>query len=290
MHSFLPSIGFTNIKNRQQLEPIYRQILESPDRKFISTISADTCLVQFSKDFGERFGISLIGEMSKDGSISIEYYFPYVTSKLLTDDENIYVEKYSDKRAYAGVSSDFSLGMTLIFFITNIADYEKSLWMNRSNKYFSKVYFSGLSVNGMIILDVDDHSDKNTSYGNAKRSKLIEAAKKGDPDAIESLTLEDMDTYNTIGRRTHKEDVLSIVKSSFMPVGIETDHYAVIGTITSYIETTNSYTNESIYLIDVESNDLTFTVAINKNHLLGEPAPGRRFKGDVWLQGHIVNP
>ena len=50
MHSFLPSIGFTNIKNRQQLEPIYRQILESPDRKFISTISADTCLVQFSKD------------------------------------------------------------------------------------------------------------------------------------------------------------------------------------------------------------------------------------------------
>ena len=54
------------------------------------------------------------------------------------------------------------------------------------------------------------------------------------------LTLEDMDTYNTIGRRTHKEDVLSIVKSSFMPVGIETDHYAVIGTITSYIETTNS--------------------------------------------------
>ena len=38
-----------------------------------------------------------------------------------------------------------------------------------------------------------------------------------------------MDTYNTIGRRTHKEDVLSIVKSSFMPVGIETDHYAVIG-------------------------------------------------------------
>ncbi len=93
MHSFLPSIGFTNIKNRQQLEPIYRQILESPDRKFISTISADTCLVQFSKDFGERFGISLVGEMSKDGSISIEYYFPYVTSKLLTDDENIYVEK-----------------------------------------------------------------------------------------------------------------------------------------------------------------------------------------------------
>lgn len=75
MHSFLPSIGFTNIKNRQQLEPIYRQILESPDRKFISTISADTCLVQFSKDFGERFGISLVGEMSRMAQYPLSIIF-----------------------------------------------------------------------------------------------------------------------------------------------------------------------------------------------------------------------
>lgn len=288
MHSFLPSIGFSNIKNRQMLEPIYRQILQSPDHKFISTISSDTYMIQLSKDFGNGFGISLVGEMSEDGSISIEYYFPYVRSKLLTEDQNIYVEKFSDKMSYAGVSSDFSLGMTLIFFISNIADYEKSRWMNKSNRYISKAYFSGLSVNGTIILDVNDNDDNSKLYNNSKRNKLIEAAKKGDPEAIESLTLEDMDTYNTIGKRTRREDILSIVKSSFMPVGIETDHYAVIGTITSYIETANTFTDEPIYLIDLESNDLNFTVAINKNHLLGEPAIGRRFKGDVWLQGHIV--
>ncbi len=288
MHSFLPSIGFSNIKNRQMLEPIYRQILQSPDHKFISTISSDTYMIQLSKDFGNGFGISLVGEMSEDGSISIEYYFPYVRSKLLTEDQNIYVEKFSDKMSYAGVSSDFSLGMTLIFFISNIADYEKSRWMNKSNRYISKAYFSGLSVNGTIILDVNDNNDNSKLYNNSKRNKLIEAAKKGDPEAIESLTLEDMDTYNTIGKRTRREDILSIVKSSFMPVGIETDHYAVIGTITSYIETANTFTDEPIYLIDLESNDLNFTVAINKNHLLGEPAIGRRFKGDVWLQGHIV--
>lgn len=288
MHSFLPAIGFSNIKTRQMLEPIYRQILQSPDHKFISTISSDTYMIQLSKDFGNGFGISLVGEMSEDGSISIEYYFPYVRSKLLTEDQNIYVEKFSDKMSYAGVSSDFSLGMTLIFFISNIADYEKSRWMNKSNRYISKAYFSGLSVNGTIILDVNDNDDNSKLYNNSKRNKLIEAAKKGDPEAIESLTLEDMDTYNTIGKRTRREDILSIVKSSFMPVGIETDHYAVIGTITSYIETANTFTDEPIYLIDLESNDLNFTVAINKNHLLGEPAIGRRFKGDVWLQGHIV--
>lgn len=73
-----------------------------------------------------------------------------------------------------------------------------------------------------------------------------------------------------------------------MPVGIETDHYAVIGNITAYRETTNTFTNESVYLLDIECNDLLFTIAINKKDLFGEPAPGRRFKGDIWLQGHII--
>mgnify|MGYP003169792167 FL=1 len=288
MHSFLPAIGFTNIKNRQQLEPIYRQILSTPTSNQISTISSDTSLIQINKDFGDGFGISLIGEMSQDGALSIEYYFPYVKSNRINEDQNIYVEKFSDKSSYAGVSSDFSLGMSLIFFITNVADYVKSLWTNKPNKYFSKAYFSGLSTNGTIILDINKEFEQRNSFNNGKRNRLIEAAKKGDPDAIESLTLEDMDTYNLIGKRTRQEDVLTIVESSFMPVGIETDHYAVIGNITACNEKINSYTGESVYLLDIECNDLTFTVAINKNHLLGEPAPGRRFKGDIWLQGNII--
>lgn len=288
MHSFLPAIGFSSINNRQQLEPVYRQILQSPSKKIITTISSDTHLVQISKDFGDNFGISLVGEMSSSGALSIEYYFPYVNSQLATDHLNIYAEKYTDKSAYAGVSNNYNLGMTLIFFITNVADYEKSKWLNKSNKNISKTYFSGLSNNGTIILDINKSGDNNTKTSNHKRNKLIEAAKKGDPAAIESLTLEDMDTYNLIGKRTHSEDVLSIVESSFMPVGIETDHYAIIGNITACRESTNTFTNEKIYLLDIECNDLSFTVAINNKNLLGEPAPGRRFKGDIWLQGHIV--
>lgn len=289
MHSFLPAIGFSSINNRQQLEPVYRQILQSPTKKIITTISSDTNLVQISKNFGDNFGISLVGEMSSSGALSIEYYFPYVNSKLTTNHLNIYAEKYTDKNAYAGVSSNYNLGMTLIFFITNVADYEKSKWLNKSNKNISKTYFSGLSNNGTIILDINKSNDNdNTKTLNHKRNKLIEAAKKGDPAAIESLTLEDMDTYNLIGKRTHSEDILSIVESSFMPVGIETDHYAIIGNITACRETTNTFTNENVYILDIECNDLSFTIAINKKNLLGEPAPGRRFKGDIWLQGHIV--
>ena len=44
-------------------------------------------------------------------------------------------------------------------------------------------------------------------------------------------------------------------------------------------------TKEEIYRLRVECNDMVFTVAINKADLLGEPAPGRRFKGQIWMQG-----
>ena len=163
MHSFLPAIGFSSINNRQQLEPVYRQILQSPTKKIITTISSDTNLVQISKNFGDNFGISLVGEMSSSGALSIEYYFPYVNSKLTTNHLNIYAEKYTDKNAYAGVSSNYNLGMTLIFFITNVADYEKSKWLNKSNKNISKTYFSGLSNNGTIILDINKSNNNDNT-------------------------------------------------------------------------------------------------------------------------------
>lgn len=288
MHSFLSAIGFSNIKDRQKLEPIYRQILQSPTSKIITTISSDTSLIQINKDFGEGFGISLVGELSSGGELSIEYYFPYVNSKLLTISPDIYAEKYTDKTGYAGVTNNFDVGMNLIFFITNVADYEKSKWINKSNKNISKVWLSGLSNSGTIILDVVKKDDNpNVRARKNKRNKLIEAAKKGDPDAIESLTLEDMDTYNMIGKRSHSEDLFTIVESSFMPVGVETDHYAIIGSILSYKVAVNQYTNEPIYLLNILCNDLRFTVAINKENLIGEPVPGRRFKGEIWLQGKI---
>ena len=52
------------------------------------------------------------------------------------------------------------------------------------------------------------------------RNRLIQAARGGDEEAIESLTLEDMDTYTTISRRIQKMDVFSLVDTYFMPYGV----------------------------------------------------------------------
>ena len=49
----------------------------------------------------------------------------------------------------------------------------------------------------------------------------------------------------------------------------------------------NQVTQEQMYLLHLESNEISFDVCINEKDLLGEPAVGRRFKGNVWLQGRV---
>ena len=122
------------------------------------------------------------------------------------------------------------------------------------------------------------------------RNQLIAAARQGDEEAIESLTLEDMDTYTSISRKILKEDVFSLVDTYFMPYGVECDQYSILGEILEYTKTANKLTGEEIYLMKLNCNDLQFDVCINAVDLYGEPQAGRRFKGIIWMQGYINYP
>lgn len=292
MHSYLRAIGFSKITSRMLLEPVYRKVLAEPTRKTVTSVSADTKIIQLERDFGDGFGLSLVGEIAADGFLSIEHYFPYVTSDQLTNQERIYIEKHGDKEAFAGISDSYELGMTLIFFLRNIAQYEHTTWLNVSNLYMNKVYLSALSTQGKIILNISPQEDsghaEESGINQANRSKLLEAARQGDKTALESLTLDDMDTYSLINKRVRHEDILSIVDTNFMPYGIETEHYSLIGNILKVEEKVNSFTGEHIYILTVQTNDIAMTIAISKEDLMGEPAVGRRFKGVVWLQGLVV--
>ena len=90
-----------------------------------------------------------------------------------------------------------------------------------------------------------------------------------------------------ISRRAHKEDIYSIVESSFIPYGSESDNYTILGTIQEVEEHKNLLTGEELYELTVNCNDLIYSICINKTDLLGEPLLGRRFKGNVWLQGTV---
>ena len=49
----------------------------------------------------------------------------------------------------------------------------------------------------------------------------------------------------------------------------------------------NHLTEESLYVLRVETNELEFDLCVPVKEVLGEPAVGRRFKGNIWLQGYI---
>lgn len=290
MHTYLRAIGFRECKNRQQLEDIYRHTLNTPNRKIMTTISIDTSLLQFEKDFGKNFGLSLIGEYDIKGSLSIEHYFPYLKGDRFMQFENITIQKQTDKESYAGVCEDYHLGMTIIFYVINIADYAKSKWLNYSNRQITKVRFSALSVAGTILLGMH-HSKHQIAVelkGRNRRNQLLDAARNGDTDAMEQLTYDEMNTYTSISSRVIKEDVLSIIDTSFMPCGVECDHYMVIGNIYAVEKLQNIYSKEIVYNLLIEANGLMINVGINEADLQGEPKVGRRFRGEIWLQGVVT--
>lgn len=42
-----------------------------------------------------------------------------------------------------------------------------------------------------------------------------------------------------------------------------------------------------MYYLSMECNSLDIDFVISPENLLGEPAAGRRFKGNIWLQGEV---
>lgn len=142
----------------------------------------------------------------------------------------------------------------------------------------------------MMPINKNEQQKEKSKKASSERKQLLAQARMGNEEAIESLTLEDMDTYTTISRKIHKEDVFSLVDTYFMPYGVECDQYSILGEIIDVREKVNRITGEQLVIMSLECNELTFDVCINRKDLYGEPAVGRRFKGVIWLQGYINFP
>ena len=88
-------------------------------------------------------------------------------------------------------------------------------------------------------------------------------------------------------RRVEKEDILSIVETNFMPYGIECDQYTIVGTIMDVQKLKNDMSEEEVWKMELSVCNMSIDVCINAESLIGEPAVGRRFRGQIWLQGTV---
>lgn len=289
MHSYLRAIGFSTVKSRDELEKIFDIIMKQPTEKYILRKSDNEVFCEIFRDFAQHIGLAIRGEFNEKGAFHVEHYFPYYRGEQVTAKEDIVINKRVDTDAYTGMCDDLRLGVSLIFYLQNTINYlEHKTIYDKANRIMP-VSLAGLSLEGKVILGVntDEQMLRNQAAETKQRNQLIAEARKGNQEAIDSLTIDDIDMYAMISRRARYEDVYSIVDNSFIPYGSESDNYSIIGTILDCNLLKNSYTNEEIYDMQISCNELIYHICINKLDLLGEPKVGRRFKGNIWMQGKM---
>lgn len=290
MHQYLKSIGFGDIESKSQLYKILAQVEKEYTHHQLILEDEEMDYCEFQKEYGAGIGITLFGDMDILSNFKREYYFPYFLGTGITSYADVAIERRSDREEFVGVCEDSRIAINLIFHVQNTIEYLKELQLSGSNGVkYSSVTLSALANEGMILLPVlKDHKQKKKQEEEVtNRMRLVNAAKAGDPIAIESLTLDDIDTYSKVSRRLVTEDIFSIVDTSIMPYGIECDKYSILGTIMDLTTIENELTEEDLYIMNLEVNNLRFDLCVPVSRVVGEPAVGRRFKGNVWLQGKI---
>lgn len=294
MHKYLRAIGFGQIKNRKQLQLLITDCIRSAKQRDYITVSEqdDFIFVECCKEFADGMGIAVRGEFDENNNYIYNYYFPYLRSNYVSSEEDISIERHAEKESYAGVCDDLRVGVSLIFYFQNVVSYLKYKENRQLPVKGTTLSLSALSCQGTVIMPIikNEKEMKKVKQVARNRSHLIAAARKGDEEAIENLTLEDMDTYTAISRKIRKEDVFSIVDTYFMPYGVECDQYSILGEIIESQKRQNYMTGENVYQMTINCNELIFDMCINEEDLLGEPEVGRRFKGIIWMQGYINFP
>lgn len=310
MNIYLQALGFSNMDSEGEAKFIKAGIRGCTEEGFVlsnNALQRGVIVLRISKSCG----LYIFGRY-ENGSFIYEYYFPFVIGNTITDYDELTVERHLDKESYAVVCDEKKTGVTIIFYLQNVMDYlEYITGLKQSDKnndsgnnIFNpdrkntiskkplenrRVSLTALSLGGMILfpLKKDIYNKEKQLEEEKKRINLIAAAKKGDESAIESLTIDDIDTYTKLSDRVQHEDIFTIVDSTFMPCGVECDQYSVVGEILSVSLEHNEFTGEDIYIMNLECNNIVFTMAVSKNSVMGQPAEGRRFKGQIWLQGNV---
>ncbi len=289
MHQYLKAIGFNDLYTKKKLKELLKQIETSFTHQTIVSYHSGADYCEFQKEYGQNMGITLCGEMDNEENFDADYYFPYFEGSGITTYADVVVEKRIEKEEYVGICEDPKVGISLIFHLLNGVEYMKERQIGFAVELATSVTFSGLALSGKILFPVSKSEEqvKNEKEASDNRRVLLNAARGGDQTAIETLTLDDIDTYSKVSRRLINEDIFTIVDTYFMPYGVECDLYSIMGEILAVRKRENNITKEQLYQMKLDVNELQFDICVPVKEVMGEPEIGRRFKGTIWLQGYI---
>ena len=127
MHKYLRAIGFGKIKNRKQLQFLITECIHTAkQREYISLPGhEDFVFVECCKEFADGMGIAVRGEFDENNNYIYNYYFPYLRGNYISSEEDISIERHSEKESYAGICDDLRIGVSLVFYFQNVVSYLK---------------------------------------------------------------------------------------------------------------------------------------------------------------------
>lgn len=288
MHKYLRAAGFSECHTRKEEEELKKVLLREGKLVRKLELPNDTTYLEYHCELASGMGISLVGELDEEGNFHLDYYFPYLVGEDESSKEECSIQRHTERETFAGMLDEYKVGISLIFYVINSMEY-RIRRLEKKKIRIKSVNLSSFASEGKILLPIQKTARQMemAKVASLNRNNLLEAAKHGDEDAMESLTIEDIDLYSKVSRRLVKEDIYSIIESCFMPYGIECDQYSIIGEIKKVNCLVNRLSGEEIYSLVIECNEILFTIGILKKDLLGEPIIGRRFKGHIWMMGTV---
>lgn len=290
MHSYLRSIGLSSVDTKEKEDTLIHYVTSySRKRKQISlSKKGDLQFAEYFCDLGGGFGVGVRGQIDENDKFYFDNYFPYLTSLSFGNSEDITIAKKAESDSFVVLFDDFRFSSSIVFYLQNCADY---LMYSEDQLMDFKfpVALTALAQSGTIIMPTSSTKEycEKLDENLDKEKSLVYAARNGDPIATEQLTLREVEQFTRVRKRIMKEDIFSIVETSFIPYGLESEIYKIFGCITEYSWSVNSYSGEQICILTVLCNGITIRVAVNEKDLIGVPEVGRRFRGVVWLQGEV---
>ena len=135
MHSFLKAIGFSQISKREEMKKIILDVIKNYDTKNVIQDYPDGTFAEFSRNYGNDCGITVCGQYDEEDRFHVEYYYPFFRGTGVTTQEAVTVEKHVDKNAFSGACDDLRIGITLIFYLQNAAEYMKESGKEKNDNH-----------------------------------------------------------------------------------------------------------------------------------------------------------
>ena len=284
MLRFLSAISMSQYSDPKKLDEFIRQQLRDPACSLYTYLRRDSGGLQFElwKNMGP-FALNLTGVRGVRETVT--GFFPLVREYRSIPYRDCEIREERPGCFFlSGVEEESGEGSKLM--LTSAAGlYEKGELVTKE-RYRSSCY--GLSVEGKILLGVERDEEEIQALKDEDdwRREMLARALQGDEEALEETEDFIEGTEEEIRERLRSEDVYTILDGFFLQHG-GSNAYTMLGEILYVDKMMNPETEEWVYRLQVKILGATLGVYINPRDLVGVPAVGRRFRGEVLLQGMI---